>query len=137
MSQLVGSLGRLAADVFRCADVKSRSTGAGLELGSTGVGLVPGPASAGFYPGSMGTGLALGYTGMILMTVSAGADLKSRSSEFFLKPWSMEGLLGNVVGLEPKSMEPSLGLGQACHLCPQNGLGLEFMETGLALGSLR
>lgn len=53
----------------------------------------------------MGAGLALGYTGMILMAATAGADLKSRSSEFFLKPGSMEGLLGNVVGLEPESVE--------------------------------
>ena len=51
VDKLVGPLGRLAVDLFRCADMKSKSTGAVLELGSTGMGLVPGPASTVFYPG--------------------------------------------------------------------------------------
>lgn len=79
MSQLVGSLGRVAVDVFRCADVKSRYSGGSLEVESTGVSMVTGPAGAGFYPGSLGLGLTLGYTGMILTTATTGADPKSGS----------------------------------------------------------
>lgn len=92
MSQLVGSLGRVAVDVFRCADVKSRYTGGSLEVEAAGVGMVTGPVGAGFYPGSLGLGLTLGYTGMILMTTTTGADPKSGSPE-------------------PEFVEPTLRLG--------------------------
>ena len=91
--------------------MKYRSTGAGLGLESTEMGLLSGPANAGFYLGSMRADVALGCTGRSLMTASAGTDLKSGPSEFFLKLGSMEVLLGNMVGLEVESVEPSLALG--------------------------